>query len=229
MSDTQNKDPIEQEEPLEQEETTEQEDVAEQEETAEQTEATDQKKAKDPKKKKEEPKKSALSKKSKIIITCVIVVLLIVIGILLYLLLCRDEGMDLDDGMIPRGNMVATADNIEDLQQELADRIARGMFETYMTTTWTFADGNAVSEDAVMGNSASNNFPFWFTLTLQGTDQVILTSGLIPLGKQLSEIKLDTPLPKGEYNAVISINMIDEEGEEVDNNVGFGIKIIVLN
>lgn len=127
------------------------------------------------------------------------------------------------------GTPIVTADNLDTIVQETRERVRRGMFQTHMNTTWTFPDGYSPSTNAVMGNAANNNYPFWFTVTVQETDEVVFTSGLMPLGTQLSEITLDTPLPAGTYRAVVSINMIDDEGVPVDNNVGLGVTLIVQN
>jgi len=128
---------------------------------------------------------------------------------------------------ITGGSGVITAENIAEIQQETAEQVERGMFRTHMNTTWVFPDGNSPSTNSVIGNSASNNYPFWFTLTLIETGDVLYTSGLIPLGSYMTGISLDIPLPAGEHEAVVSINMIDDEGEPVDSNVGLGVILFV--
>ena len=140
-------------------------------------------------------------------------------AIIIAILLLRDK----PEAVIP----VANASNIEQIQGEVKDKVAKGMFMTHMNTTWTFADGKSASSDAVMGNSTGNSYPFWFTVTLADTDEVIYQSGLLPVGNQLSEIKLDRDLDKGTYPAVVNIQMVEESGEEVDSNMGFNITLIV--
>lgn len=128
-----------------------------------------------------------------------------------------------------RGARVATAENLVEITDAARESVERGMFATYMTTTWTFANGHSASLDALKGNAPDNNYPFWFTVTEQSSGEVVFTSGLIPLGARLSDITLDVPLPAGEYNAVVGVNMVDEDGEVVDSNVGLGIRLVVLN
>jgi hypothetical protein len=127
------------------------------------------------------------------------------------------------------GTPVITADNIVEIERSVQQSIERGMFETYMNTVWSFPDGASASTNAVMGNSANNNFPFWFDVTLSGTGQVVYTSGVLPLGTQLAEIRLDTPLARGEYSAVVRIHMIDDNNEPVESNMGFAITLVVVN
>jgi hypothetical protein len=129
----------------------------------------------------------------------------------------------------PSGVPVINEDNLNEIVSEMEEKVARGMFETYMNTTWTFPDGASASSDAVMGNSASNNFPFWFTVTLSDTGEVVYTSSLLPIGSELAEIVLDKDLNAGPYPALITIHMVDEEGEEVESNMGFNLTLVVSN
>jgi len=122
---------------------------------------------------------------------------------------------------------VATPGNLADIQGDIQDKVAKGMFMTHMNTTWTFTDGQSASDDAVMGNSSANTYPFWFTVTLSDTDEVVFKSGLLPVGQQLTEIKLDKDLDAGTYPATVNIQMVDENGEELDSNMGFNITLIV--
>lgn len=122
---------------------------------------------------------------------------------------------------------VANASNIEQIQGEIKDKVAKGMFMTHMNTTWTFTDGKSASDDAVMGNSSANSYPFWFEVTLTDTNEVVYKSGLLPVGQQISEIKLEKDLDKGTYPATLKIQMVDENGEDLDSNMGFNITLIV--
>jgi len=129
----------------------------------------------------------------------------------------------------PEGTPVANAGNIEQIQEDVKDKVAKGMFMTHMNTTWNFKDGGSPSYDAVMGNSSANTYDFWFTMTLPETNEVLYQSGLIPVGQQLSEIKLEKDLGKGTYPAVANIQMVDENGSELESNMSFNITLIVEN
>ena len=180
------------------------------------------------KKKKAEKEKKGLTGKHVALILGIFLILALAAVLIVYLLRPQPE-VEVAAPPIPSGNFVVDEGNIEEIRSALQESIERGMFQTHMTTTWTFPDGNSPSSDAIMGNAASNNFPFWFTVTLSGTDQIIYTSTVLPLGTQLSQIKLDVPLPAGTYSAVIGLNMVDDDGIPVETNMGFGITIIVQN
>jgi hypothetical protein len=125
------------------------------------------------------------------------------------------------------GAKVVDQSNLSTIKQDIEDKVAKGMFETFMNTTWSFPDGKSPSSDAVMGNSAANNYPFWFTVTLSDTQEIVYTSSLMPLGTQLEKIILEKDLEKGTYPAVVNIHMVDENGAEVESNMGFNITVIV--
>jgi hypothetical protein len=125
------------------------------------------------------------------------------------------------------GAKVVDQSNLSTIKQDIKDKVAKGMFETFMNTTWSFPDGKSPSSDAVMGNSATNSYPFWFTVTLSDTQEIVYTSSLMPLGTQLEKIILDKDLEKGTYPAVINIHMVDENGAEVESNMGFNITLVV--
>ena len=165
-----------------------------------------------------------------LILGCVAIISAAVVAVIVLTSDSSDQSIAaLPMAVAPIGAGIVTEENLADLSQQLRESIDRGMFATFMNTTWTFPDGYSPSLDAVKGNSASNNFPFWFTLFVPAVDEVVFTSGLIPVGSQMSEIRLDTPLPQGRYDAIININMIDDDGVPVDSNVGLGITLIVRN
>jgi len=176
---------------------------------------------------KEKTEKSKISNQSKIIITSVIVLLCAIIGLLVFIILKNDQEYTIGDGATPLGNLIVDSSNLSDIKQAITTQIEKGMFATYMNTTWNFPDSNSPSTDAVMGNSPSNNYPFWFSLVI-GDDEVYRSSVLL-VGTQMNEIILNTDLPVGTYNALMDVNMIDENGDPVESNMRFGITINILN
>jgi hypothetical protein len=127
------------------------------------------------------------------------------------------------------GARVIDESNLAEIQAEIEEKVAKGMFETHMTTTWTFPDGKSPSSDAVMGNSPNNNYPFWFEVTPQGANEAVYTSSLLPVGSQVAEIVLDKDLEAGTYPALLTVHMVEEDGTEVESNMGFNITLIVEN
>ena len=150
-------------------------------------------------------------------------VIIIAASVIVAILLLRDTAEE------PDGLPVINQANVREIQEQVRENVARGMLRTHMNMIWNFRDGASPSHNAVMGNSASNNFPFYFTITLGGTGEVIFTSGLLPLGTVIdnSDIVLGRVLPAGDYDAVVNVHMVDDDGEPVDSNMGFNITLII--
>ncbi|MDR1604800.1 MAG: hypothetical protein LBS10_08465 [Gracilibacteraceae bacterium] len=120
---------------------------------------------------------------------------------------------------------IINEENVAAIEAEIRDKVEKGQFETHMNTIWTFPDGKSASTDAVMGNSAGNNYPFYFEVIVNG--DAVFTSGLLPVGSQMKEITLDKDLDAGTYPAVVKIHLVDENNEPMDSQVGFDITLVV--
>ena len=167
--------------------------------------------------------KMEFTKKGKAIIIGSITSVVAIAAVVIFLLWPKTE--ELPEEPTPAGVLVINEANYTEIMADIREKVARGMFETHMNTTWIFPDSKSPSSNAVMGNSPNNNFPFWFTVTVRETGDIVYTSGLLPVGTQIAEIILDEELPAGEYPAVVNINMIDDEGEPVESNMGFNITL----
>jgi hypothetical protein len=124
---------------------------------------------------------------------------------------------------------IIDADNIENVLDDLKEKSEKGQFNTWMTVTWSFPDGESPSSDAIVGNSEANNYPFFFDVILDDTNETVYSSSLIPVGSQVKEIKLNRDLPKGAYEATITYHLVDDtnNNEVIETNLSFGITISV--
>lgn len=160
------------------------------------------------------------SKKNTIIMVSIIVVLLAVIGVMAYLLLYKPKEEPLPN--------VVTEKNKNEIMEQLQKKVEDGTFEMAMTTYWTFENSSAVSTDAVVENAASNRYSFYFTVTLKDTEEVVYTSETIPVGSQLTAIKLEKDVPAGTHPASLQYHLLNESGGE-HSSVGVAITLNVLN
>lgn len=152
-----------------------------------------------------------------IIITCI--VLIVAAGIIIYLL-TRGEDGEMNEN------------NYQQIQEEMAEKVNDGYFETYMNTEWTFKDGKSKTEDAILGNSPNNKKPIRCEVILDDSGETVLSTDIIPVGAEMPPFKLDKELAKGEYSATCQVYLMDEgeEGEYTDaSNAGFHVDIIVQN
>lgn len=141
-----------------------------------------------------------------------------------------DRGIISNDGgkaaVLERG--FVDTENAEKVMSEMTEKVEEGMFECKMTTTWTFDNADAVSPNAYVANAESNRYTIYFDVYLDGSDEVIYSSPLLPVGTQFQNIKLEEELPAGEYSATVVYTLVNDEYEEV-STVGFKIKIYMVH
>lgn len=168
-----------------------------------------------------------MSKKAKvaIVIGSVVIIALLVTVIVLLL---RGKEEDKDQGSEKR-SVVATKENVDEVVKAMNEEpyVAPGYYNSTMTTTWTFATGDAVSDDAYVANASGNTNDVYFDVVLEEDEsKVIYKSPVIPIGSDLDGIKLDTKLAKGTYPCVVIYHLVDSEQNTV-STLRVGIKIIV--
>ncbi|MDR0857513.1 MAG: hypothetical protein LBN97_00600 [Oscillospiraceae bacterium] len=170
------------------------------------------------------PKQGLQTKHIILILGIVVVIAAAAVAVIL---LTRDKPPE----VVVSGNSydipIIDANNVEEISALVGEKVAAGMFTTYMSTTWIFPDGKSPASDATMGNDPSNNYPFWFTLTVNGEE--VMKSSLLPVGQIMKEIKLDKDLDAGTYAAVLTVNMVDNDGVPMKTDVGFNLTLIVEN
>ena len=147
----------------------------------------------------------------------VIILLLVVVALAIFLFMRGDD----------RG-MVVTEDNVEEMQAQLAEPVEDGHYNTTMNFDWTFENGKAASSNAYVANSESNTRTVYFDVNLADTDELIYSSPYIPVGGELNEIRLDEDLDAGDYEAVVTYHLVDDDKEEI-TTVSVSIGIHVLN
>lgn len=134
-----------------------------------------------------------------------------------------DQGEDrnavMDRGFVNESNNQVIMDDVQ-------DKVAEGMFECRMTTSWVFEDGESESPNAYVANVESNLHTIYFDVYDRTTEELLYSSPMIPVGSELESFKLDKKLQKGEYDATVMYTLVDEDYEEV-SKVGFNITITV--
>lgn len=176
-------------------------------------------------------------KQKKVVILAIIaiVILLVALGLCIALLVGKSnggQGANPDDEVTPAAAALergfVNEEAAGDIMEEMTEKVAEGMFECKMTTSWVFKDADSVSPNAYVANVESNLHTIYFDVYLDGTDELVYSSPLLPVGTEFQEVKLEKKLPAGEYNAVVMYTLVDENYEEV-SSAGFRITISVLN
>lgn len=142
----------------------------------------------------------------------VVVIISALIGAVTYLLLLRNAKPEEE-----RRNVVITPENVESVLQDMEERQTQELVtpESYtvtMRTTWHFAAGDAISEDAAVVNVEENTTAVYFDVVLaEDEEKVIYQSPVIPRGGRLEGIALDESLEAGTHDCVMIYHLVDEE------------------
>ena len=138
------------------------------------------------------------------------------IGVLTYFLwpvedLPPPEPMAVSGG---RG-IVAVPENIEELLERLSEPPPGGHYITTMNNRWTFERWDIPSENAYVENDIRNTHMVYFDLVLDEDERLVYSSPYIPQGATLSNFALDESVPAGEHSAVVTYNLVEDDGSEV--------------
>lgn len=158
-------------------------------------------------KKTEEQDVNAEKKTKKFVILSAVLVVAILVAVIIFLLPKMQEGE-------AKRNVVVTRDNIEEVADDMMNRdyIEPGYYSTSMSTTWHFATGDAISEDAYVANVEENTSDIYFDVFLADDEnEAILKSPILPRGSELDNIALDVQLSAGTYDCVMVYHLVDEE------------------
>ena len=167
-------------------------------------------------------------KKTAIIVGCIVFILVAVIITLVFLLLRKETP---EDGSGEAKTYVIEEGNYQEIMDEMDSQVEAGYFETYMNTEWTFSDGTSETQDAILGNSPNNTSPIRCEVLLGDTDEVIYSTGVLPVGAQVAPFKLEKDLEAGVYDALCMVYLMKEEnGTYTDvSSAGFRVTITVEN
>lgn len=139
----------------------------------------------------------------KAIAICIVVVILL--AILLFLLLNKE----------PERNVVVNEDNVGEVIEN-REFVPAGSYEVTMNYTWNFASGTAASDNAYVKNAESNKNPVYFDVIRKDTDETIYKSPILAVGSHLDKITLDSDLPTGTYDCLVTYHLLDEKDESID-------------
>ncbi len=169
------------------------------------------------------------SEKKKNASIIVIAILAVVIIVLVVFLIKRGDAPDKRD-VSNSTRVILDEDSAQSTMDEMREEVEEGMFECSMSTEWTFSDGTSTSKDAYIANSSNNTHPFYFDVVLDGSEETIYSSPVIPVGSQITDIQLDKDLDAGTYKAICKYVLLkDEESQEELSTANFVVTITVQN
>ena len=71
------------------------------------------------------------------------------------------------------------------------------------------------SDNAYVENAESNTNSVYFDVTRTDTEETIFESPILPVGSHLENITLDSDLPAGTYDCVVTYHLLDEEENSI--------------
>lgn len=161
-----------------------------------------------------------MEKKKAFMIGLILLLLTVIVGlgITIFMLLHKPEEpkpeRTVSEGLVVDGN--------------IDQKASEARFTTDMNMIWTFPSGSAVSNNAVIGNSASNQYECYFEIYLNDENQTLLySSPVLPVGQRLEELKLDQVLPDGSYDAICTYHILDDEDPDIElGTVSFTVSLM---
>lgn len=152
------------------------------------------------------------SNKGKIvIIALVILVIAVLIGIIVYLLTRSPEE--------PEDNRatIITEDNVDEVMKQMEEPVEDGYYSCQMNVDWNFTDSSQPSYNAYVANSNINTRTVYFDVNLEEDDKLVFSSPYIPVGEELDEIVLTEKLSAGDYPAVVTYHLVDDDHKELSS------------
>lgn len=159
---------------------------------------------------------------------------IIIIALLVVILILVLNGKKQDNSAAQQEEkraVVVSQDKAEEIAEEMINEeyVAPGYYETVMSTTWHFASGDAVSDDAYVENITTNTNDVYFDLFLADDEEhAIYKSPVIPRGEKLENIKLDEKLSAGTYDGLLIYHLVDDDQKPI-SEVRVGINIVIEN
>ncbi len=153
------------------------------------------------------------NKSMKLIVVAGIIVIALLLVVILVLLLKKDN-QEAEKPSEEKRPVLITEENAEQVVEEMIAESSTEVPQSYqvsMTTEWTFKDGESESYDAYVINQKVNTTPIYFDIIIDGSDEVIYQSPVIPVGKSIDKIKLDKDLDAGKYDCIMVYHLLDDD------------------
>ena len=167
-------------------------------------------------------------KKSRNIII-VLVVIIAVLGIAVAALAKSYFSKEEKQEVVTDGRATfVSKENVEEVKEELSKPVEDAYYTTSMTIDWDFYDGQSVSTNAYVKNSTANKRTVYFDVNLKATGELVYSSPYLPVGETMNEIMLDVDLDKGDYPAIITYHLVDDDHQEI-TTVSVAITLHILN
>lgn len=152
-----------------------------------------------------------------IVAIVVVVVIAILVGVIVYLLTKPADQPIADDNRSVDGvrATVLTEENYEEVMSQVNEPVTDGYYNCQMNVEWNFASATDPSYNAYVANSTINTRTVYFDVNLEENGTLVYSSPYIPVGAELKEFALTEELPAGDYPAIVTYHLVDDDHEEL--------------
>lgn len=152
-------------------------------------------------------------KGGQIILAACVVIIIALAGAVIYLLSVKPAS-EIEETV--RRNVVVNEENVEEVISSFAqERTPAGSYEVTMNSTWNFTDGESPSGNAYVKNAETNTNSVYFDITLADSEETVYESPILPVGSFLEDITLDSVLPAGTYDCLMTYHLLDEDDKSI--------------
>jgi hypothetical protein len=153
-----------------------------------------------------------------------VVIIIALIGVILYLVLRPNKEQDT---VLPDNRAtIVTSENVQDVLEQETEPVVAGTYYCSMNTEWHFKDSSQPSYDAYVTNSTDNSYTVYFDVTLEDTNELVYSSPYMEVGAELQDLTLTEPLSAGEYPAIVTYHLVDDQHETL-SSVSVTVTLIV--
>ena len=141
-------------------------------------------------------------------------VIAILIGIIIYLL-NKPSDIETPNQSTSNRATVVTEENVKEITEKVKEPVQDGYYNCQMNVEWNFTDSTQPSYNAYVVNSTINTRTVYFDVNIAETGELVYSSPYIPVGAELKDITLDVDLPMGDYPAIVTYHLVDDEQKEL--------------
>ncbi len=174
------------------------------------------------------------SKPNTFIITMIAAVIILVLVAIIVMLLKRPATVVERDPYSTAARSaratVVTKDNVDDVLAKASEPIEDTYYTCTMNSEWHFTSSKSSSYDAYVMNSTDNRRTVYFDLFIDGVEgeELVYSSPYIPVGSELTDIKLTETLEKGTYSATMVYHLVDDDKAEI-TTLSVGVTLYIEN
>ena len=156
-------------------------------------------------------KSNQTPKSGNVLVIVLLVIVVAMAGVIIFLLTKKpEEPKPKEDTRAT----VVTEENVEQVMKEMSEPKPAAYYTCEMNVEWNFKNSSEPSYNAYVANALENDYTVYFDLHLD-SGEMVYSSPYIPVGEELTGIILDKELVAGDYNAVVTYHLVDDDHQEL--------------